>query len=138
MEIRNAKKIAPLLVNLTFTSEEQDFPLLSGGFLDDLDYSGISGKGKWEKTYLLYPFPSLSNVRRILEIIIKPFHLNPLQASCYFLDLLKIPGHTFYEIGVNLQAANSVYFLKSEDTDGQLAAEHHSAQLRPVAQKFFL
>ena len=57
MEIRNAKKIAPLLVNLTFTSEEQDFPLLSGGFLDDLDYRGISGKGKWEKNISSIPLP---------------------------------------------------------------------------------
>ena len=64
--------------------------------------------------------------------------MDPLQARCYFLDLLKIPSHTFYEIGVNLPAPNSVYSLKSEDTDGQLAAEHHSAELLPTPQQFLL
>ena len=81
---------------------------------------------------------TVCDVRKILEIIIQPFHLDPLQARCYFLDLLKIPSHTFYQIGVNLLATNSVYFMKSEDTDGQLAAEHHSAQLLPATQQFFL
>ena len=81
---------------------------------------------------------AVCDVRKILEIIIQPFHLDPLQARCYFLDLLKIPSHTFYQIGVNLLATNSVYFMKSEDTDGQLAAEYHSAQLIPAAQQFFL
>ena len=28
--------------------------------------------------------------------------------------------------------------ISPEDTDGQLAAEHHPAQLRPAAQKFLL
>ena len=84
------------------------------------------------------PFSSPSDVRKILEIIIKSFHLDPLQARCYFLDLLKIPGHTFYQIGVNLLTTNFVFFLKSEDTEGQLAAEHHSAQFLPAVQQFFL
>ena len=39
---------------------------------------------------------------------------------------------------MNILATNSVDFLKSEDTDGQFAAEHHSAQLLPAAQQFLL
>ena len=81
---------------------------------------------------------TVCDVRKILEIIIQPFHLDPLQARCYFLDLLKIQSHTFYQIRVNFLATNSVDFPKSEDTEGQLAAEHHSAQLIPAAQQFFL
>ena len=85
----------------------------------------------------IYPFP-ISDVRKIFEMIIKPFHLDPLQARCYFLDLLKIQSHTFYQIRVNFLATNSVDFPKPEDTERQLAAEHHSAQLLPAAVQIVL